>query len=164
MSQDPSPAFKAPGVCIYLNLIGIVCGLTVAVWAFAGAIVFLGASLAVAQIQAPGSAAVAASVIAVIAFLLGAAPMIGFSRLIEYVAKIEWHLARARAAAVPIPAASRVYPAPSYFYGDNGQEIGPFEVEWMRSMAQKGMLRSDTPVYRRGDGEWKTLADFPELA
>lgn len=51
-----------------------------------------------------------------------------------------------------------------YFYGDaQQQERGPYSAAQMRALAMNGTLTMDAPVYQSGTGEWRTLADFPDL-
>lgn len=174
--MSTTPAYTAPRVCSYLTAISIGCGVSVSVPAFFSAFAFMRAAAQVASMTdttATLISSIVAGFVTVISFLLGMAPFFGFSCLIDYVAKIEHHLAtapkenmdrQARAALEQARAAKTELPAPLiYFYGENGTEVGPFDAATVRGLGRSGTLPMTTPVYRRGDGEWKTLADFPEL-
>lgn len=51
-----------------------------------------------------------------------------------------------------------------YFYLDAAQaQHGPYGGGQIRAMARDGRLTLDTPLWREGDADWFTLADFPEF-
>lgn len=52
---------------------------------------------------------------------------------------------------------------PIYFYGSpEGLECGPYQASALRDLFRTYNLPSNTPVYRRGDGVWRTLDEYPE--
>jgi len=52
---------------------------------------------------------------------------------------------------------------PIYFYGSpEGLECGPYQASALRDLFRSYGLPANTPVYRRGDGVWRTLDEFPE--
>ena len=156
--------FKRPGICSVLNAFSIVAGI-VAALSVAGS-VNVGASTSTGMIAVWVLAAV-------IVALIAATPFRVASLVIEYLAKIEWRLERAEGRAEGKAQVSEVVertvttpqppPAPEYFYSNHGEEAGPYHLGQMRAMVTAGAIMPDTPVYRRGDGEWKTARDLEEL-
>lgn len=59
----------------------------------------------------------------------------------------------------PVPAE-----AAEWYYGDNGQALGPFTLTQLREFAAAGTLSHDTPVWKAGMAAWQRLGDTPELA
>ena len=66
---------------------------------------------------------------------------------------------------VPPPApAPQPAEVPEWFYGANGQALGPFTVGYLRDLAARSEISLDTPVWKQGMANWARLADVPELA
>ena len=71
---------------------------------------------------------------------------------------------------IPIPVgilniAMRATDFPLFFYRTpSGEKNGPHGAKTLHDMVAQDQLSSETEVFRRGDEEWKTFADFPELA
>lgn len=59
----------------------------------------------------------------------------------------------------PVPAET-----PEWFYGQNGQALGPFTVSYLRDLAARNELSVDTPVWKEGLANWVRLGEVPELA
>jgi len=64
-------------------------------------------------------------------------------------------------APAPVPQPTEV---PEWFYGLNGQAIGPLTVSQLADLAAKGQITGDTPVWKQGMAGWQRLAETPELA
>jgi hypothetical protein len=50
-----------------------------------------------------------------------------------------------------------------WFYGENGQQHGPFDGDAMRQLVASGRLQPGTMVWREGFPGWLPLAQVPEL-
>ena len=53
---------------------------------------------------------------------------------------------------------------PEWFYGLNGQAVGPVTVGQLTELMAKGQISGDTPVWKQGMAAWQRLAETPELA
>ena len=51
-----------------------------------------------------------------------------------------------------------------YFVGVNGQQMGPFDVNTLRMMAQQGQVNAQTQVWTQGMPQWAPAGSVPELA
>ncbi len=63
----------------------------------------------------------------------------------------------------PLPAPQPAE-TPEWFYGQNGQALGPFTVSYLRDLAARNELSVDTPVWKQGMAAWARLGDVAELA
>jgi hypothetical protein len=68
-------------------------------------------------------------------------------------------------APAPAPApAPQPAEAPEWFYGLNGQAMGPVTVGQLTELVASGQITGDTPVWKQGMAAWQRLAETPELA
>lgn len=51
-----------------------------------------------------------------------------------------------------------------YYVGINGQQMGPFDVNMLRQMAQQGQLNAQTQVWTQGMPQWAPAGTVAELA
>jgi len=66
---------------------------------------------------------------------------------------------------LPVPApAPQPAETPEWFYGANGQALGPFTVSHLRDLATRNEISLDTPVWKQGMAGWVRLGDVPELS
>jgi membrane protease subunit (stomatin/prohibitin family) len=54
--------------------------------------------------------------------------------------------------------------APRYYLGIGGQQLGPFDMNGLRSEAQAGRLARSTLVWKEGMSSWEPAEKIPELA
>ena len=53
---------------------------------------------------------------------------------------------------------------PLYYYMTSpGEKVGPCAGKTLKELVSQQRLSRETPVFMRGDEQWKTVADFPEL-
>ena len=51
-----------------------------------------------------------------------------------------------------------------WYYGNDGQRIGPVEENDFRAMIAQGRIGTQTPVWREGMVDWQPLGQLPELS
>ena len=66
------------------------------------------------------------------------------------------------------PAMGNMAPPPmmstQYYVGVNGQQMGPFDVNILRQMAQMGQVNGQTQVWTQGMPQWAPASTVPELS
>ncbi len=66
------------------------------------------------------------------------------------------------------PAMGNMAPPPmmstQYYVGVNGQQMGPFDVNILRQMAQMGQVNGQTQVWTQGMPQWVPASTVPELS
>lgn len=64
---------------------------------------------------------------------------------------------------MPAPAPAVPVETPEWFYGLDGQALGPVTVSQLQQLAATGQITGDTPVWKQGMAGWQRLGDTPEL-
>lgn len=133
--------------------------------AFAGVAVLLGAKSAIHEIEA------------FVLFLIGAV-LLGSAAIVESVsasskrdalsdataAQASSDILAALRALAPKTAAAALPAQPEivgdrYFINNGGESSGPFPVEKLRALRNRGVIDDNTPVTKEGDKTWKKLGD-----
>jgi len=50
-----------------------------------------------------------------------------------------------------------------YYYSTDGTQQGPYTASELKEYRSNGVIADKTSVFRKGDSEWRTFRDFPEL-
>lgn len=50
-----------------------------------------------------------------------------------------------------------------YYYSTDGTQQGPYTASELKEHRSNGVIADKTSVFRKGDSEWRTFRDFPEL-
>lgn len=64
----------------------------------------------------------------------------------------------------PAPAPTPAPPTREYWVAVNGQKYGPYNMQQMRDMAQKGQINASMLVWAQGMPQWEVASSVPEVA
>ena len=92
------------------------------------------------------------------------------SSVVQHIKSIEsrlssttpFHVRMDSVPAAPPPRSTR--PGAVYHYAADGAQQGPFTAADMQDFRAASVITDDTPVFRDGETQWRTLRDFPEVS